>query len=60
MLYSSWVLSDSVTPWTARRQAPLSSIISGSLLKFLTKEHETEVYILFTWVFNTSKYEIRE
>ena len=31
-------LSDSVTPWTAARQASLSSTISWSLLKFMSVE----------------------
>ena len=32
------VVSKSATPWTAARQAPLSSIISQSLLKFMSIE----------------------
>ena len=41
-LYVSWllfrhsVMSDSVTPWTAARQASLSSAVSRSLLKFMS------------------------
>ena len=31
-------MSDSVTPWTAAHQAPLSSTVSQSLLKFLSTE----------------------
>ena len=38
LLFSRWVTSDSITPWTAAPQAPLSSIISWSLLKFMSIE----------------------
>ena len=34
----SLVVSNSVTPWTAMHQAPLSSTISQSLLKFISTE----------------------
>ena len=38
MLFSHYVVSDSVTPWTAARQAPLSPTISRSVLKFISIE----------------------
>ena len=38
MLFSHQVMSDSVTPWTAARQAPLSSTVSQSLLRFTSTE----------------------
>ena len=37
-LFSHRVVSDSATPWTAACQAPLSSTISQSLLKFISIE----------------------
>ena len=37
-LFSHRVVSDSATPWTAACQAPLSSTISQSLLKFMSIE----------------------
>ena len=38
LLFSSSVMSDSVTPWTAARQAPLSFTISWSLYKLMSIE----------------------
>ena len=38
LLFSLSVVSDSVTPWTAAGHASLSSIISWSLLKFMSIE----------------------
>ena len=38
LLFSHSVPLDSVTPWTAARQTPLSSTISGSLLRFISIE----------------------
>ena len=38
MLFSRWVRSDSVTPWTAARQPSLSFTISQSLLKLMSTE----------------------
>ena len=38
LLYSLQVVSDSVTPWTAARQAPPSCTISQSLLKLMSIE----------------------
>ena len=38
LLFSLQVMSDSVTPWIVVRQAPLSSTISWSLLKFMFSE----------------------
>ena len=38
LLVSSSVMSDSVTPWTAARQAPLSFTISWSLYKLMSIE----------------------
>ena len=35
LLFSRSVVPDSVTPWTAARQAPLSFTVSQSLLKFM-------------------------
>ena len=36
--FSLSVMSDSVTPWTAAREAPLSSTISQSLLRYMSIE----------------------
>ena len=36
--FSHYVLSDSATPWTAARQAPLTITISWTLLKFMSIE----------------------
>ena len=36
LFFSCWVVSDSVTPWTAARQASLSFTISQSLPKFMS------------------------
>ena len=38
LLFSHSVLLDSITPWTAARQTPLSSTISGSFLRFISIE----------------------
>ena len=38
LLLSCSVMSDSVTPWTAAHEAPLSSTISQSLLRFMSIE----------------------
>ena len=38
LFFSCWVVSDSVTPWTAARQASLSFTISQSLPKFMFTE----------------------
>ena len=38
LLFSLSVVSDSMTPWTAARQASLSFTISRSLLKFMSTE----------------------
>ena len=38
VLFGRWVVSNSLTPWTAVHQAPLSSTVSQSLLRFMSVE----------------------
>ena len=44
LLFSLQDLSDSATPWTVTRQAPLSFIVSWSLLKFMSIEFFTSSF----------------
>ena len=47
VLFSHYVTSDSVIPWAIVFQAPLSSAVSQSLLKFMSIERiHVYVYIL--------------
>ena len=47
LLFSRQVVSDSATAWTAVPQAPLSSTISGSLLKLVSIESVMELALSF-------------
>ena len=51
-------MSDSATPWTDARQAPLSSTISWSLLKFMPTESVMDIFSSatpFSFAFNLSQ-----
>ena len=51
-------MSDSVTPWTAARQAPLSSTISQSLLKFMSIEQMLSNHLILCHpAFNLSQHQ---
>ena len=41
-----------VTPWTAARQASLSSTISWSLLKFMSIESVISLDVIYSWMFS--------